>query len=86
MQAADTRVRALGEGAPRPRVEISLRYGDAAGTRTLVLEDQPQRLDLEHSVNNVLLPLLEDLGLLPAGAQAVDDPPGGQRTTHQIGH
>jgi len=43
-------------------------------------------VELERSVNHVWLPLLEEMELLPVGAQVVDDPSLGQRTTHQIEH
>ncbi|MBV9326508.1 MAG: hypothetical protein JO352_22320 [Chloroflexi bacterium] len=86
LQVAEPRVRVIGQGAPRPRVEISLRYGGETCVRTFVLEDEPDRIALEHSVNDAFLPMLEEMGLLPPEAEAVDDPPLGQPTVHQIDH
>ncbi len=70
-------------GAGAPALEISLRYGDRVAARRLVLPPEPDRIALEGTVNDALLPMLAEMGLLPAGSTAVDDPPLGQRPADQ---
>ena len=85
LQASEPRVRVEGVGSPEPRLEIALRYGGQSLARTFALPAEPDRVALETTVNNALLPMLEEMGLLPAGAETVDDPPLGQPGADQSG-
>jgi hypothetical protein len=84
LQASQPSVRVHGEGAPTPTLEIGLRYGDRVGSRRLVLPPESDVLALERTVNDALLPMLTEMGLLPAAATAVDNPPLGGRPADQV--
>ncbi len=86
LQASQPRVRVerpLGDA--QPRLEIALSYAGATRARSFVVPPEPDPIALEATVNNVLLPMLQEMGLLPVGAQAVDDPPLGQPGADQTG-
>ncbi|HLH23952.1 MAG TPA: hypothetical protein VK066_15620 [Chloroflexota bacterium] len=78
LQASPPSVRVVDVGSPTPRVEIALRYGGESRARTFVLPAEPDRVALEKTVNNAVLPMLEDMGLLSPAAETADDPPLGQ--------
>jgi hypothetical protein len=58
-------------GSPAP-LEVVLAYGGRSLRRTIVVNDVPDRLELETAVSSATLTMLQEMGLVPRGA--------GQRT------
>jgi hypothetical protein len=69
MQEFHTEVHGGPSAGDRPApLEIVLAYGQQRARRTIVLDDVANRTELETGVSAAVLPMLQEMGLVPTGA------------------